>query len=76
MTSKQKILEKWTNKIKESEANGQFLWKSQAQQNYSIISTNTTKKALELLKAEYEKYSDMMISSFIKEAIQDLEELE
>lgn len=70
--NKQQILEKWETKIKESEINGQFLWKIQAMQNHFVIKNNTIQKALKILESEYKKYSDMGIALFIKEAIDDL----
>jgi len=73
--NKQQILEKWEAKIKETESNGQFLWKIQAMQNHFVIKNSTIQKALEILESEYKKYSDMGIASFIKEAIDDLREL-
>ena len=73
--NKDQLLEKWNNRIQESDSNGQILFKAQAKQNYFTIKNNSVLKALELLNAEYKKYSELGISSFIKEAIDDLEDL-
>jgi len=75
MTSKKQVLQKWQDRIKESNSNGQKLWALQALYNLKIIKKEKPKKALEILKKEYEKYSDMAVAGYIKEAIDDLEEL-
>jgi hypothetical protein len=69
--TKKQVVEKW-KKIAET---SQYLWKNQAQINASVIKKNSTKRALVILKKDYEKYGEMGIGSYIQSAISDLEEL-
>ncbi len=71
-TKKQKVVEKW-EKIAET---SQWLWKSQAGANASVIKKNSTKRAIKILQREYKKYENMAIASFIQSAINDLEEIQ
>jgi hypothetical protein len=75
MTTQKQLIQKWQEKIKESQNDGQMLFAVQAHSNYILIKNNTPKKALEKLKEQYKKYGDMGIAMFIKEGIDDLEEL-
>ncbi len=72
MTTKKQVVEKW-EKIAET---SQYLWKSQAGANASVIRKNSTKRALVILNKEYKKYENMGIASFIQSAIDDLEEVQ
>ncbi len=71
MKTKKEILEKWEYSWK----NGYALWSNQAGLNYKIIKENSKQKALEILKADYKKFKEMGIASFIQEAINDLNEM-
>jgi len=71
MITKKQVLEFWKDEIEKSN----WLWKCQAQINYNVIKKHTPKKALEILKKDYEKHKEMGISSFIKRAINQLEEI-
>jgi hypothetical protein len=69
--TKKDILDKWKLTIE----NSQFLWKVQAQENYSIIKKNTVDEAKKKLEEQYKKYKDMSLSAFILQAINDLESI-
>ena len=75
MITLKEIIQKWQKRIDESKSNGQMLFALQANQNYTIIKRNTPQKALEELKEQHKKYGEMGIGIFIKEAMNDLEEL-
>ena len=66
--NKQQILDKW----KWRSEHDQYLWKNQAQVNYHYIVNNSPRKAIALLEKDYEKYQEMGISIYIKDAINDL----
>lgn len=73
--NKKELVKKWQDKIEESERDGQMLFRVQAHSNYIIIRDNKPEKALEKLKEQYKKYGGMGIAMFIKEGMDDLEEL-
>ena len=66
--NKQQILDKW----KYRSEHDQYLWKNQAQVNYHYILNNSPRKAIALLEKDFEKYEEMGISIYIKDAINDL----
>jgi len=70
--TKEGILQKW----KERAIPENFLWGCQAKINYDVIKNNTPNQAKIILKQDYEKYKEMSLSSFILEAIEDVEQME
>ena len=65
MKTKKEILKYWQEMI----VNSSWLWQTQAQINFNAIKKHTPKKALEILKKDYEKYKEKSCSGYTKQAI-------